>query len=282
MTPPLSRRKLLAMGSVAVGSAAITAAIANADPRGATASSGGRIFIVGDSTAAIYPTSAAPRAGWGQALPAFVADGIEIVDRAQPGASSKSYADAGLLDAALREIDEGDWMLISFGHNDQRINVPDRYAAPYSTYQRYLTGYIERSRARGAFPVLLTSVERRSFWGGRARPTLGEYPEAMLALAEETGTAVIDLHALSLARWEQLGEEATKSRFMWVPPGHPNYPAGIADDTHFQARGAIEVARMVARAAADQGILPAAYWGDLDREVTEEEIEWPEELPDLL
>jgi pectinesterase len=74
----------------------------------------------------------------------------------------------------------------------------------------------------------------------------GDYPDSMRALAAGTGTPLIDLTALSFALWSSLGPEATKDYFLWLDPGEsPNYPDGVADNTHFQAHGAIEVARLV-------------------------------------
>ncbi|MCH7232995.1 rhamnogalacturonan acetylesterase [Glycomyces sp. L485] len=240
-----------------------------------------RIYIAGDSTAAAYDRAQAPQTGWGQALGAFTREGFEVIDLARPGRSTMSFIDEGALDAIARDIAPGDHLLISFGHNDQKLEDPNRGTYPRTTYQRYLTTYVEAARARRAKPVLVTSVERRRFRDGKAYESLGDYPEAMLALAEVVDVPVVDLHALSLAMWDELGEERTKEHFLWVEPGHPNYPEGLRDDTHFQARGAVEVARIVAKAAAAQGIAGDA-WTDLDRAVSEDEIDWPETLPELL
>lgn len=240
-----------------------------------------RVFIAGDSTAAHYDKARIPQAGWGQALQAFTAPGVEIVDRAWPGASSKSYAEDGALDAIVRDIRPGDWMMISFGHNDQKLEDPNRGTEPYGEYQRYLRRYIEAARRHEAGPVLVTPVERRRFRDGNACEALGEYPAAMLALAEKEDVPVVDLHAASLAMWRELGEERTKDYFLWVEPGHPNYPDGLEDDTHFNAKGAIEVARLAAKEAAARGIMGAGVWSGLHHQVSEDELVWLEEFPDL-
>ena len=103
------------------------------------------------------------------------------------------------------------------------------------------------ARAAHAHPVLITPVERRRFTAeGVAYESHGEYPASMRALAAATRTPLIDLTALSIAFWGKLGPEATRTHFLWLDPGvSPNYPAGVADNTHFQAHGAIEVARLV-------------------------------------
>ena len=68
----------------------------------------------------------------------------------------------------------------------------------------------------------------------------------MRALAAATGTPLIDLTALSFELWDAVGPEATKDYFLWLDAGEsPKFPDGVSDNTHFQARGAIEVARLV-------------------------------------
>ncbi|WP_329127643.1 rhamnogalacturonan acetylesterase [Streptomyces sp. NBC_01465] len=242
-----------------------------------------RIFATGDSTASIYATDTAPRTGWAQALPVFTGHGVTIVDRALSGASTKSYEDAGLLDAVLRDIRPGDWLLISFGHNDEKTTDPTRGTDPYTTFQTYLRTFLDGARQHGAHPVLVTPVERRRFDAtGHAKASHGDYPAAMRALAAAEGVPLVDLQALSLALWEKLGPEGTTSCFLYADAGtNPNYPTGVADNTHFQAHGAIEVARLVAAELRTQHLLPAGTWHGLDREVPDSAIVFPPELPDL-
>src|SRR6185436_1338112 len=75
------------------------------------------VFVAGDSTAATYAIADIPRAGWGQALPAFLRHDIAVVNGALSGASSKSFVDLGRLDLILAAIRPGDTLLVSFGHN---------------------------------------------------------------------------------------------------------------------------------------------------------------------
>jgi lysophospholipase L1-like esterase len=233
------------------------------------------VYVAGDSTAATYATADVPRAGWGQALPAFLRPGFEVSNAALSGASSKSFADLGRLDLILAAIRRDDHLLVSFGHNDEKAEDPARYTEPWTTFQDYLRLYLDGARAKGAHPVLVTPVERRRFTAdGIAYESHGDYPAAMRALAAETRTPLIDLTALSFALWGSLGPEATKDYFLWLDPGESvNYPAGVADNTHFQAHGAIEVARLVARAALT---LPGRDQRALhDPEIPDDVMAWP-------
>jgi lysophospholipase L1-like esterase len=236
------------------------------------------VHVAGDSTASTYTAALAPRAGWGQALPVFFTRGVVTANEALSGASSKSFVDLGRLDRLLSRVKRGDHVLISFGHNDQKKEDPARYTDPSTTYKSYLSQYIDRSRAKGAKPVLVTSVERRRFTGtGTAAPSHGAYPAAMRELAAAKGVPLIDLTASSTALWNRSGVEGTKKYFLHLSAGPwPNYPDGIEDNTHFQAAGAIEVARLVATALRDQHVLPPGSFRRLTAQVPPSAIVWPE------
>jgi lysophospholipase L1-like esterase len=234
------------------------------------------VFVAGDSTAATWPADVAPKAGWGQALGAFLdPHRVRVDNRALSGASSKSFADAGLLDAILADIRPNDYLLISFGHNDEKTD--DRHTDPYTTYQEYLSKYIDGARRHHAKPVLVTPVERRRFdANGHATASHGEYPAAMLALGTARHVPTIDLTSLSMALWDRAGVEGTKDYFLYQDPGeNPNFPDGVVDNTHFQAHGAIELARIVVRALVDQHILPCRDTIRLDRPVPDTALTWP-------
>ncbi|WP_329499866.1 rhamnogalacturonan acetylesterase [Kitasatospora herbaricolor] len=267
-----SRRRFTAAAAALPLLAALPGTRAEAAPRPTT------VFVAGDSTASVYATDLAPRAGWGQALPVFAASRLTVDDRALSGASSRSFADLGLLDALLEDIRPGDRLLISFGHNDEKTGDPARGTDPFTTYQEYLGRYVEGARRRGALPVLVTPVERRRFdAAGHAYASHGLYPQAMRELAGRERVPLIDLQALSLARWEALGAEAGKGYFLWAAAGElPNYPDGVADNTHFQAHGAIEVARLVARELHDRHLLPPGSLRRLgDPHIADAELHWP-------
>ncbi|WP_274035548.1 rhamnogalacturonan acetylesterase [Streptomyces sp. MMBL 11-1] len=234
------------------------------------------LHIAGDSTAAPKHAEAAPETGWGMALPFFLAGRLRVANHAVNGRSSKSFIDEGRLAALLAGVQPDDLVLVQFGHNDQKTEDPARGTDPYTTYQEYLRQYVQGVRARRARPVLVTSVERRRFAAdGTARPTLGAYPAAMRALAAEENVPLVDVQALSLARWQELGPDGTETCFLWLDPGDsPNYPDGAQDNTHFRPVGAIEVARLTARALLGEDVLAARDLRRLDDRVPEEWITW--------
>ncbi|WUW24839.1 rhamnogalacturonan acetylesterase [Streptomyces sp. NBC_01463] len=236
------------------------------------------VHIAGDSTAAQKYADAAPETGWGMALPFFLGRTLDVANHAMNGRSSKSFIDEGLLAALLPEVRDGDLLLIQFGHNDEKTEDPARGTDPYTTYQDHLRQYVRAARARRALPVLLTPVERRRFAAdGTARPSHGEYPAAMRALAAEERVPLLDLQALTLARWQELGPDGTQAYFNWLEPGQsPNYPDGQQDNTHFQPRGAVEAARLVARALVAGKVLAPRDVRRTDSAIPLEWITWPQ------
>ncbi|MEV4944891.1 rhamnogalacturonan acetylesterase [Streptomyces sp. NPDC053755] len=226
------------------------------------------LYIAGDSTAAQKYADAAPETGWGTALPFFLHRGVTVANHAINGRSTKSFLDEGRLAAILEAIRPGDVLLVQFGHNDQKAADPTRYTEPWSTYQDNLRRFVAGARERGARPVLATSVERRRFdAAGTALPTLGDYPAAMREVAGEERVPLLDVQEQSLALWQQLGPETTKTYFNWT--------AAEQDNTHFNPPGAIAVARLVAGALLHSRVLAPGDTRRLDDEIPAEWITWP-------
>jgi lysophospholipase L1-like esterase len=271
---PTTRRAFLT-GAGAAGALAIVAPTYLAST--ASAATAVKVYVAGDSTASTYTKAYSPRTGWGQALPVFLTSAATVVNHAKSGASSKSFVDSGLLTPILSSIKSGDFLLISFGHNDEKSDDPARYTVPATTYKTYLSKFIDGAKAKGATPVLVTPVERRRFdSAGVAQPSHGAYPAAMRELAAAKGVKLVDLQALSLALWNKLGVNDTRKCFLFLAAGQSaNYPSGVEDNTHFRAHGAIEVARLVATSLSGQKILPAADFQKLTSNIADSAIVWP-------
>jgi len=211
------------------------------------------VWITGDSTVQTYTADYAPQAGWGQMIDRFLSDDVTVDNRAIGGRSSKNFISQGRLDEVLRLIKPGDYLFVQFGHNDATYGVDDRFAAP-ADYAEYLRTYVDGAVQRGATPVIVTPVSRRSFdpATGKFNVSFPEYVAAATALAAETGTPLVDLAASSRAYLDQIGPEASTSVFLHVPAGvYPGRPTGTIDDTHFQEYGAIQMARLVASGIAE-------------------------------
>ncbi len=216
---------------------------------------GSTFYLAGDSTMADYLPDRAPMQGWGNQLRLFLTESAHVDNRAVNGRSSRSFAEEGRLDELLDSIEEGDYLLIQFGHNDAKDD-PERHTSPYGSYEQYLKRYIDGARQKGAKPVLITPLCRRCFDpDGLLTDTHGDYPRAMEALAVRENVPLIDLTSRSAAAFREMGSLRSREWFTHLAPGeHPNYPEGIADDTHLSEQGAFEVARLVADGLRRLGI----------------------------
>ena len=120
-----------------------------------------RIFMIGDSTMADKPLADNPERGWGQLFPQYFTSDAIIKNYAVNGRSTKSFIKEGRWDTVLKYLQKDDWVFIQFGHNDQKIDDTNRYAAPQTAYHDNLVRFVKETRAKGANPILVTPVMRR-------------------------------------------------------------------------------------------------------------------------
>lgn len=198
------------------------------------------IYLAGDSTVTDQPSE--PAASWGQMLPALLTPDIAVANYAQSGETLKSFISELRLAKILTTLKAGDWLLIQFGHNDQKAQWPQTYADPEATYPAYLRVFIAEAKRRGAHPVLVTSPERRNFRDGRLQDTLGAYAEAARRVAREEDVPLIDLNDASRRIYETLGPDLAATLFN----------DGGADRTHHDNAGAWLLARAVAAQIAEK------------------------------
>ena len=204
------------------------------------------IFICGDSTAATYAPERAPITGWGQVLTEFI-PGVNIVNKAMGGRSTKSFLADGRLVAIEKDIQPGDLLLIQFTHNDGS-DLVWRHTDPHTSFAANLELFVDTARIHGAIPVLMTPIPRCYWREGELIDAHGEYPDAIRRVAMKRGVPLLEITLEGMQALRELGEEATQSLYMNVEPGlYPAYPNGSKDDTHTQIAGA----RLYARITAD-------------------------------
>jgi lysophospholipase L1-like esterase len=221
------------------------------------------VFLIGDSTMADKPGTPAenPERGWGQLLPVFFTEKAAIHNHAVNGRSTRSFIDEGRWEAVLAELQSGDYVFIQFGHNDQKELDPARYTNPWTAYRRNLEKFVHDTRAKGAYPVLLSSIVRRNFnEQGTLVDTHGAYPFVAGWVAAQLDVPFIDMQLLTEEYICALGVEKSKEIYLWVAPGmYAKLPEGKQDNTHLTLKGATEYARLVATAIREQKLPLVQY-----------------------
>ena len=187
------------------------------------------VGLIGDSTvASTY--------GWGPALAARCNEQLTVLNYAKNGATLKSLSErfGDLLEQ------HPDYVLIQFGHNDQK-----KYGS--EEYSERLTSYVEHVKAAGGKPIVLSSVTRRVFGeDGKISPRtemkagvplkadLPTFSKTARAVAKAQGVPFIDLYNISVAHHNKIGSEASAA-----------YNFKRTDTSHFSPEGAAAIANLV-------------------------------------
>lgn len=247
-----------AMGSVSAGLSPSDAATSDPSaPPAVPASSQTQptLWVVGDSTAAEFQdnTYYSPRYGWGTQLGQYFT-GINIQNLAVSGTSSKSYLETVQYGHLLQNMKKDDYLLIGFGHNDERAEL-GRYTNPngsvsiVGSFQNYLFDkYIQEARERGVTPILCTPIVRRdrgnNYTGESGHITSdvkneegtfpgGDYAKAIKKLGVGKSVPVLDLTARTKDVYERLGADGVKNRHAWTSQREVSI-----DNTHTNLYGA--------------------------------------------
>lgn len=207
-----------------------------------------QLFLFGDST--VTDQEMQPYAGWGQRLPAHLGLGVSVVNHSGSGESTVSMlAKPELFDAAEAQLSRGDVALIQLAHNDKTTTAEQ--------YRANLTEMIQRIRARGATPVLVTPIVRLRFTDGVINPVglivtdQADLPAEMRSVAASLQVPLIDLTARSRVLVESLGPVEAE----------PIYLVRInGDRTHTSEHGAGVYAGIVAEELRGLGLLPESRW----------------------
>jgi lysophospholipase L1-like esterase len=204
------------------------------------------VWMIGDSTMSVKEVKAYPETGWGMPFAYFFDSSVKVDNRAKNGRSTKTFISENLWAPVEAAIQPGDYVFMQFGHNDESKEKVDRYTTP-EEYKANLLKFINETKAKGGYPILLTPVSRRKFdKDGKIMQTHEVYSQLVRDLAKEQNVPMIDLDKKSQDLFQKFGEENSKLLFNQVEPGeHPNYPEGKIDNTHFNELGARKIAELV-------------------------------------
>lgn len=258
-----------------------------------SASNGKKVHTLGDSTMAPYDESATVTRGWGMYFGDFLTNGWSSINYARGGRDSRAGYEE-LWQSARKQVAEGDYVIITFGHNDEKNDGMDGYAlydyyvakgdqaaaaavdkrgtVPSTTYKENLGKIVDEALALGAHPVICSPVCRAYFTGNKIRRNgrhdLGDSFSILTSDGPVAGKSVAaNDHTMDYA-WhsEQLAKEkgvpfidltqATAELYESYGSGKClEYLFDGQGSTHFNTTGALLVARECARLMKAQGIM---------------------------
>lgn len=213
-----------------------------------------KIHTIGDSTMADYDQAEPDQKGmygWGQVFGDYFSNGMTVKNWGDRGESARSFY-RKFWSKTKAEIKKGDYVLIQFGHNDQKSVTTD-------VYREYLSRFICETRELGATPILVTSICRKLFEGtklsrlgridnGKAHGVdennhTYDYPYHMKKVADSLKVECLDLTTACKEYMESWGPEGCKQFF----------PSG--GSTHTNELGARVNAQLVAQLIYKANIL---------------------------
>ena len=230
----------------------------------ATVASATTLFFAGDSTLddnGFRP----PYRSWGREAGALMTPGNVISNFAQSGHSTKSFLADGHWAKLIAAVKPGEFVLIEFGHNDQKKSTPfymkERYADPNGLFREIVRGWVKEVRANGATPILASPICRGQFEadGKHVRDGgLGAYRDAMREMSVELDCDFVDMNTLTRQLMERVGKSETE-KFFVISTGLIKSRDGepSKDVTHPIKAGAVAFAKLFVADVKRQG-LPVA------------------------
>ncbi len=260
----------------------------------ALAVEGKKVHTLGDSTMAPYDENATVTRGWGMYFGNFLTNGWTSVNYAKGGRDSRGgYKE--LWQNAKNSVEAGDYVLIQFAHNDEKLGGADRDevyeyymskgmtteaaaletrgTVPSTTYKAFLKSIVDEVKAKGATPVMVGAVCRSYFNSDgtirrNGRHDLGDSFTKLTANGLTTNNKVgandhtmdYPYHAKALAEEEGIAyiDLTTATKDLYESYGDAKCHEQLFDgegSTHFNTTGALLVARLCAQLMKEQGIL---------------------------
>lgn len=207
------------------------------------------IYLAGDST--VTDQDVEPWASWGQFITNYFDDKVVVANYAVSGSALSSFKSSNRLKKINSLLKPGDYLFVEFAHNDEKLRGPENTA--WESYSKYLAEYVETARNKGAIPVLVTPTQRRAFNpDGTLKPTHGDFPDAMRAVAKKMNVPLIDVTQMTTVLYEKWGVEASKNALVHYPAHtFPGQEKALEDNTHFNSFGANEIALCVIKGIRD-------------------------------
>ncbi|SEG00191.1 pectinesterase family protein [Lachnospira multipara] len=230
------------------------------------------LWVVGDSTVSSFNDAYYyPRYGYGTQLYKYLTSNITVQNLALSGRSSKSYVNDKEYQTLINGMQEGDYLVIGFGHNDEKAEA-DRYTNPNGDYttegsfaNSLYENYIKIAQEKGVTVILCTPVVRRTATGTWSNSNLhitstsgeyegGDYAQAIKNLGKDLGITVVDMTTLTKNLYDELGASETLYLHAWNSSSESS-----VDNTHANIYGATYWAYLLTQAVKETDNSLAKY-----------------------
>ena len=252
-----------------------------------------KVHTLGDSTMAPYEESQTVTRGWGMYFGQFLTNGWTSINYAKGGRDSYGGYNE-LWQTAKKQVEAGDYVIISFAHNDEKNGGMDGYqlkayyerignttaaaavdlrgSIPSTTYKENLKKICDEARAFGAQPILVGAVCRSYFTGNKIRRNgrhdlgdsfsilteNGPTKDNSLPASDHTMDYTYQMKQLAEAEQVPFIDLTSATAELYESYGDTKCHELLFDgegSTHFNTTGALLVARTCAQMMRQQGIL---------------------------
>ncbi|MCX2476814.1 rhamnogalacturonan acetylesterase [Pedobacter sp. MC2016-05] len=204
------------------------------------------LFLIGDSTVkngkgkgdgALW--------GWGSFIENFFdTEKINIENDALGGTSSRTFQTNGLWDAVLAKVKKGDFVMMQFGHNDSSplddtarargtikgigmeskdtFNPIKKKQETVYTYGWYMRKFIKDIKAKGATPIICSSIPRNPVKDGKVILVNDSYAGWAQEVAKAENVDFIPLNQLIKDKYSVSSADQIKSYFTEKDHTHTN------------------------------------------------------------
>ncbi|KAI9155622.1 O-methyltransferase family 3 [Paramyrothecium foliicola] len=185
--------------------------------------------LTGDSTVAVS-------GGWGNGFLSYLKSTSGGINPAKGGATTASFRAEGRWATALNAVKDKKGtneviVTIQFGHNDQK----ETSGISPAQFKANLKTMANEVKSAGGTPIILSSLTRRTFSGGKVVENLAEHSQLAKEAASETGSKFLELNRASTDYINAIGS-ANADKY--------NYASG--DRTHLNPGGEKVFGRLVA------------------------------------
>ena len=204
------------------------------------------LFLIGDSTVKNGKGKGDGSLwGWGSFIGEFFnTDKINVENDALGGTSSRTFQTNGLWDAVLVKIKKGDFVMMQFGHNDSSplddtarargtisgigmeskdtFNPIKKKQEVVYTYGWYLRKFINDVKAKGATPIVCSSIPRNPVKDGKVVLVDDRYAGWAQEVAKAEKVDFIPLNQLIKNKYSALSAPEVQTYFTEKDHTHTN------------------------------------------------------------